>query len=511
MNPYGLDHFRKHPEEIAEGDTAAVMRLAEHRRLAAEKAIYLPTSMDFRGRIYYRPAWCGPQSADMGKSLLCFPDNGRRGAPALHMAEPGTVNAYHALLMHMAGLYGKPADKAPLDERRRWWLDWAKSPTYEEADKPLTLRAHLGLWMTEQWDRIPVQIDGTCNGLQHLSALFRDEGAAPLVNLAASTLNEPPSDLYGAVGQGVNRRLKGMIGPDLPWTIRLFALAGIEVNRKLCKGPVMVLPYGGTREAVRLAVKDAVLGQIKESYGSTATRGTPWETAEDAKFKGASAFADRDLFDHPLFNTDVGLLSGLVWDCIAPAIPKAMAAMATLQAIGAFVGERGLSWRVGVGERPLWVTQAKSKASRKQVTMRGFHLPDMVRRLTLMSNSNEVDPRAHRSGIVANFIHSLDAAHLARALATFRARGGGCVGAVHDCLLVRPSEAGLMGMALRDSFVELYEADPLMSPVRIVPVDGSAPVEYPSWHHLAEAAGTAFPERGTFDIREVRRSAWFFS
>jgi hypothetical protein len=42
----------------------------------------------------------------------------------------------------------------------------------------------------------------------------------------------------------------------------------------------------------------------------------------------------------------------------------------------------------------LWVIQAKSKASRKQVTMRGFHLPDLVRRLTLMANVNEIDPPA---------------------------------------------------------------------------------------------------------------------
>jgi hypothetical protein len=59
--------------------------------------------------------------------------------------------------------------------------------------------------------------------------------------------------------------------------------------------------------------------------------------------------------------------------------------------------------------------------------------------------------------------------------------------------------------------VELYEADPLMSPVRLIPLDGSPHVEYLTWHHLAEAAGVAFPEKGSFDITEVRKSAWFFS
>jgi DNA-directed RNA polymerase len=309
-----------------------------------------------------------------------------------------------------------------------------------------------------------------------------------------------------AYGVGV-RYLAYVPCEDHLWAER-FAAINLPIDRKLTKGPVMVLPYGGTREAVRLAVRDRVLDWIAGKFGGTGTKGTPWETMEG---EHTAVFATRDLRDHPYFNTDVGSLSALIWESIAPAIPKAMQAMATLQAIGGFVGERGLSWRTGIGDKPLWVTQAKSKASRKQVTMRGFHLPDMVRRLTLMANLNEVDPRAHRSGIVANFIHSLDAAHLARALVTFRARGGGCVGAVHDCLLVRPSEAGLMGTCLRDTFVELYEADPLMSPVRLIPLDGSPHVEYLTWHHLAEAAGVAFPEKGSFDITEVRKSAWFFS
>ena len=508
INPYALAHFREHPEELAEGDTAAVMRLAEHRRLAGEDAIYLPTSMDFRGRLYYRPAWCGPQSADMGKSLLCFPHK-PNGFPC------PSGGAAQAIAMHMAGLYGGPSklDKAPLGERLLWWRNWHGS--LEDADKPLTLGAHWGLVAAGEWDRIPIQLDGTCNGLQHLSALFRDEGAAGLVNLTASTLNEPPADLYGAVAHTVNEwleeRFQGVapmyVGETQPWMLRFWETK-LKIDRKLTKGPVMVLPYGGTREAVRLAVKTNVLAQIKDRYGTTCALETPWGKVTEANY---AVFRDRDLHDHPLFNTDVGLLSGLIWESIAPAIPKAMAAMATLQAIGGFVGERGLSWRVGTGDKPLWVTQAKSKASRKQVTMRGFHLPDMVRRLTLMSNSNEVDPKAHRSGIVANFIHSLDAAHLSRALVTFRARGGDCVGAVHDCLLVRPSQAGLMGMVLRDSFVELYEADPLMSPVRLIPLDGSPHIEYLTWHELAEAAGVAFPDRGSFDITEVRKSAWFFS
>jgi hypothetical protein len=528
VNPYALD------VEVSEEDSASIMRIAAHRRLAGESAFYLPTCMDFRGRTYYRTPWVSPQSGDLGKSLLCFPK-------AETWCEPEGPDPVDSLVMHFAGLYGGPhkVDKAPLSVRKAWWDNWAGQ--VDEADKPLTLKAHLGLWNAGEWDRIPIQLDGTCNGLQHLSAMFRDEEAARHVNLTRSTLEDAPADIYGVVAGEVAYHLQG----EVPvWWARMQA-AGIKITRKTTKGPVMVLPYGGTREAVRLSVKTALLDQLgKHGLGTNSEGGTsssPWHLmtalgygeSKDNEAASYEAFRARDLYDHPGFNTDSGQLAGLIWESIAPVIPKAMAAMACLTAVGGFVGDRGLSWRVGLGpeESRLWVTQAKSKASRKQVTMRGFHLPDMVRRLTLMANSNEVDPKGHRTGIVANFIHSLDGAHLAATVALFRERGGGCVGSVHDCLLVRPSEAALMGRCLRDTFVELYEEDPLAQPVRLISegVDGPEVEEYASWYALAEAADQAvgaqweakgskgvrprvqFPVRGSFDITEVRDSAWFFS
>ena len=491
----------------------ALMRLAAHRRIGTTQTFYLPVTMDFRGRVYYQTSWVSPQTGDLGKSLLKFPYQGFR---SMH-DYPG---AYEAVVMHMAGLYGGPnkLDKAPLKDRLAWWhpTETTWQDNFEGADKPLTLAAHHALLQDCHWDAIPIQLDGTCNGLQHLSALFRDEEGAKHVNLVRSSLDEAPADVYGHVAH-LTRVALGEDDPDdMDWWWRLYR-SGITIDRKLCKGPVMVLPYGGTREAVRLSVKASLLERL-----TPLGKDTPWHKHVGDNYE---AFADRDLHDHPLFNQDAGHLAMLIWDSIAPAIPKAMQAMSALQALGSFVGERGLSWRVGLGpeDQRLWVTQAKSKSEQKRVTMKGFHLPSMVRRLTLNAHSNEVDPKAHRTGIVANFIHSQDAAHLAATVQLFRGRGGGCVGSVHDCLMVRPSEASLMNECLRSAFVSLYsepgasgEVGPLAQPVRLIDrsdngLDHGGTKEYPSWYALAEAAGVEFPQRGNFDIREVLESAWFFS
>ena len=482
-----------------EDDAFLALKLAAHRRLAG-KDFYLPVNMDFRGRIYYRTPWVTPQSNDLGKSLLRFPPRERFDVDHAQLYDTTP------LAMHFTGLTGN--DKAGKAERVVEFRNLVTLPILDisAAASPLTLQAHLRLYQEGRHDEIPIQLDGTCNGLQHLSALMRDEVGAAQVNLTKG--GDRPSDIYGSVAREVLARM-ALLDPEVETWMGRFARAGVAINRSLCKQPVMVLPYGGTSEAIRAAVKVSVLEQIGALPGERCD--SPWHSVKGA---GYSAFENRALEDHPLFNEDVRLLARLIHQCITPAIPKAMAAMGTLQQIGSWVGTRALAWQAGPREAPMWVVQAKSKASRKQVTMKGYHLPDVIRRLTLMTQTNEVDPRAHRTGIVANFIHSLDAEHLARTVLLFRASGGTCVGTIHDCVMCRPSEVALMHSCLRATFAEMYTEDPLERPVRVIETEGvdeGRVHEYTSWHEVARAAGVSFPEHGAWSPVEVTDSEWFFS
>lgn len=490
INPHALGILPA-DKDLSPGDK---IRVAEHKRLAAEEAFYLPTCMDFRGRIYYRPPFVTPQSDDMGKALLCFP--ARQSDPTGYDIRP--------LAHHMASLDNGSLRKGAA---QGLWDVGRRAAGRERGEL----------------DRIPIQLDGSCNGLQHLTALTRDHEAAPLVNLVKSSLEDGPGDVYGEAAARADLAMRDLVyDPEaMSWVDRL-GQAGLILDRSLVKTSVMVLPYGGTMEAVRKSLKEAVLAQIGHRPGwdiRNRVWTSPWHDYREDNY---GAFKSRPLKDHPLFNTDIGQLASLVWKCIAPVIPRAMLMMKALQEIGKWVGPRALAWQapeyhtgqgLSGGAGPLWVIQAKSKASRKQVTMRGFHLPDMVRRLTLMANLNEIDPQAHKRGIVANFIHSLDAAHLAASISLFKARGGGCVGAIHDCVMVRPSEAELMGRCLREAFVGIYTRNPLSLPVKVgTPgIDEIIWQEFPSWYALALEAGVSFPEPGLWQPYEVLESAWFFS
>lgn len=488
--------------------------LGEYKKLASEDKFWLPTFMDFRGRVYPRTTSVTYQGGDLQKALMVFP----KGPGPL--AADLRSSVIRAVVFHSSNLYGNGLDKAGWGERREWFMTVASaflhrndidgdSPVVDllqAADEPLQLLTTLGLWARspEYRGQIACQIDGTCNGLQHLSALFRDETAAPFVNLCASNMETPPSDLYGRVAARVLQRLSLLRDP---WARRV--AAAVKIDRKLCKKPVMVLPYGGTRTTIEDAVLGAMLEQPLDALYWT--HGDPRHEPgspplyQDWIDGNYGAFRDRALKDHPLLHSDAKKLGGLVYECIEELLPKAMAAMEAFRKIARHVGDRQLAWSNGFGDKPMWIVQAKSKAKAARMALQGFQLPGSVRGLQIRQGSDEVDSLAHVTGLVANFIHSLDARHLVGTAHLYYKNGGRGMGAIHDCYLARPQNIGLMGEAAREAFEFQYTADPLSFPVRV------GDEEFPSWYALADSLGVSFPENGLWEPKEVLGSFWCFS
>lgn len=523
--PRLLDALAARPDLTAYAEPDELKRrlvLGSYRRLATDQ-FYMPLYMDFRGRVYTRSPSVTYQGGDLQKALLCF---ARTDKALLSWPEDGEVSAR---AMHLAALAG--LDKAPLPER----LEWASrlGPIMHEVNRERwdgpNLSALLDKVMAGGDDepvcqllsglileglapnRMAVQIDGTCNGLQHLSALFRDEQAAPLVNLVEASSSSRPADLYQAVANEVAMRV-GTINE--PWAFRVRYAINVA-NRSLLKGPVMVLPYGGTRTTIEDKIFEAALKQKPDPMVWRECL-TPALIGEhrvdaDAVAGGYLAFKDRELEKHPLFKRDMQKLGALVWECITAKIPKAMAGMESFREIARRVGDHNIRWAADWSERPLWVSMAKDKVSAGKARLKGFHLPESVRAVAMLKPSGEIAKGETVAGIGANFIHSQDAGHLALTMRWFGQAGGRGFGAIHDCLITRPSENALIRDLVRASFGERYTLDPLTLPVEVRSPKEPAGAFYPSWYALARELGVSFPERGTWEPAEVTRSFWFFS
>jgi DNA-directed RNA polymerase len=142
--------------------------------------IYFIWRMDFRGRLYPLQTLLHPQGDDIIKSLLNF-------------AEKKEVNEKW-FKIHGANLFGK--DKETYENRIKWFdenedkiLSVEKgSDFWMEADEPYQFYAFCLEYARYKKDKnykssLIVSIDGSNNGLQHISTMLKDKESAKRVNV----------------------------------------------------------------------------------------------------------------------------------------------------------------------------------------------------------------------------------------------------------------------------------------------------------------------------------------
>jgi len=200
-------------------ETSSIQRLAKKN---LDKVFYHLYNFDFRGRIYPNTAFLHEQSSDNAKSLLLFARGTEIGEEGLYW-----------MLVHGSNTWGN--DKCSLDDRVEFclqnydlFLSYAEDPTqntgWMKADKPFSFLAFcMEIKLLQYWceegneqslfvSQLPLFVDGSNNGSQHLTAMSKDEELAPYVNLVPSEL---PGDLYALVAEKVWKRLE-LIEMEVP-------------------------------------------------------------------------------------------------------------------------------------------------------------------------------------------------------------------------------------------------------------------------------------------------------
>jgi len=436
-----------------------------------DESIYFPYQLDFRGRAYAVPMWLNPQGPDYAKALLTFSE-----------AKPiGTETGPGWLAIHGANTFG--ADKITLEERIDWVeqnqesirscaADPLRDMWWTSANKPWQFLAFCFEWAEycecvdaggggEFMSSLPVMVDGTCNGLQHYSAMLRDTIGGHATNLIPSTR---PQDVYGLVAERVMAQLDQDYVTGLDNSMIAKKWYDMGVDRKITKRPVMVMPYGGTQHACHAYVDAAVR-----------ERGITFDRAE------------------------LKYLSKTVWCAIGDVVVSAREGMDWLRTITLILAKAGiaLQWRTPMG---MVVTQNYLK---HQATVITTYLFGKRFRPTLEVKTNEIDPQRSANGLPPNFIHSLDAAALQATVILADGNGITAFAAIHDSYGTHAATMHTLAACLRHSFVELYENnDPLLN-LREWTISVLSPEE-------AEKV-PPLPSRGTLDLSLVKNSDFFFA
>lgn len=433
-----------------------------------EAEFYFVWSMDWRGRLYPVQPNINPQADDSGKALLEFAE----GKPL------GEHGAYW-LAVQLANKFG--VDKVSFDERIAWVqehedliLDSALNPLtgrrfWDEADDPWQFLAACFEWQAyKQYgsasiSRIPIAMDGSCNGLQNFSAMLLDDVGGAAVNL---TSTDKPQDIYQEVCDIINRKLQRLAteGDEMA------QLWLGKVDRSLCKRPVMTIPYGVSAYGISNQILDE-LAQLNENGH--------YLDAED-DFRPALYLAE------------------LLYDSIGEVVIAAREAMNWLQKVAKIANkyEKPLSWVTPVGFK---VYQFYAEQLTKDI--RTFWGVGRVRvRLSLYTDTNGLNKRKQTAGISPNFVHSMDASHLMLTVNKALDEGIKCFAMVHDSYATHAADTCKLGQVLRKMFVEQYSSDVLAAFAEDIkaqlPDDAMLP---------------PLPKKGKLRLDEVLDAKYFFA
>lgn len=506
--PFEMDHRlgdNPSPEEVQEWKREAgkmknmeadrqsmISEYADFKRVVAlvrdEEAFWFPWNLDFRGRAYPIPAHLNPQGSDRAKGLLEFADPqplGDRGAFWLAVHGANCLDEFQGLKfskmtledrsgwVHRHSQEIRAVAEDPMSNS--WWL---------EAEDPFQFLAFCFEWVgylengEDHESRLPVHIDGSCNGLQHFSALLRDPKGAEAVNVAP---NETPQDVYTEVAEAVKRRLvedagKGN-GLAQAW------LGTGAVDRKLAKRPTMTFGYGSK--------KFGFVNQI-------------WEHLQglDNVEEVLSWFQDED--GESTVGPSLRYMAECLWDALQDVVVGAFEAMEWMQEMARRVSgtDRPVSWTVPFTGFPViqdGFTYFKTTEKRLDT-----HLCGGVRyQPVYQARTKEVDKRRQANGISPNFVHSLDAVAMMLTTELAAQEGLEHFAMIHDSFGCHAGQMEVLRDCTRRAFYQLYSRRDILQDL---------------YHELLDQVdlGTMQemdppPEPGTFDIALVLGSDFFFA
>ena len=441
---------------------SAALDMVEYERL------YFPHAIDWRGRMYPLPQDLHPQADDFAKAMLTFADT-----------KPLGSRGYSWLMYHAANCYG--IDKVDRVSQETWCLmhaieiqPLAQDPMghmefWMQADEPWQFLAAC-IELTNAWHTcenpedyecsLPVSVDGSCNGLQHLSAMGLDPVGAEAVNL----MSGPRQDIYQIVADKVNQKVmlhrgQTVASPSGEYPGEYQEVASQwygKVSRKTVKRGVMTTPYGLTS----MGMRDQLL---KDGF---------CDDLEGDRMQNANYLRDR------------------MKEAIGGTLVKGTEIMKWMQTWAKRLADEGkpIEWSTPVGLR----------------VKQGYYHLNMSRKTTLLGKLNIADGSTdvmkmskQVQSIAPNIIHSFDAAHLMLTVEDMGANYSYAM--VHDSFGTHACDVDALLESTKRTFVQIYEQD------------WFADLDFDFHAQLGEVTEVEPPERGTFDIQEVLDSDYFFA
>lgn len=522
-DPVVLKKWKKAAAGIYRREKARVSRrlsmeftIEQANKFSKFEQIFFPYNLDWRGRVYAIPMF-NPQSDDMGKGLLTL----AKGKP---LGEKGLF----WLMVHCANCAsqkvesGKKTDKVDFETRIKWVrdnrqniIDTANNPLdntfWADMDSPFCFLA-AAIELRNAWAMVepleyvcslPVAFDGSCSGIQHFSAMNRDEVGGAAVNLLPS---DEVQDIYQIVADKVSVVLNDHAVNGSANTVETYEDKDSgEISEKLILGTKALalqwLAYGMSRSVTKRSVMTLAYGSKEFGFRD--------QVLEDIIQPDVDA--GNTTFTVP--NQAAGYMAKLIWNAVSVTVVKAVEAMKWLQSaaklLAAEVKDKKSGETIKKSMAVHWVTtdgfpvwQEYRKPEQKRLKL--LFLGNIHMQPTINVGEKELDKHKQESGIAPNFVHSMDGCHLRKTIMhCFRKYGITDFAVIHDSFGCCPADADNLFRGVREAMVEAYENHDVMQDFFEQFAD--------QLHESQVDKMPAIPAKGTLDIRSILESDFAFA
>jgi DNA-directed RNA polymerase len=444
---------------------------------------WLPLNIDFRGRVYAIPHF-NFQRDDRVRGLFLFADGKPIGKNGLAWLKSHV--AARADGVPWSNHQGPRLNELNFDERVAWTdansplllkigravLDcedpakWAWALPKGEPFQFLAACAELA----QAWDnpefstRLPLTFDASCSGLQHLCAMTRDEDGGRYVNL---TPHEAADDFYRRVAYKVymaelsrlTEECRGRCGVSVELAkyqsfIDVAPATIADLKRKRSYPVFLSEPRGmkivSRRGAAlkhpfdRKTVKQPAMSYFygARAGGFTKTKAGKWQPFGMTK----------QLIDAGVSRGHAKELARAIYTSIEDMLRRPKAVRDWLERAAHLAGEKDkpLRWTTLLGLTVFNIYQPMD-IRRVATSIRGRRRRSNI----VIGDRDGINSKKSADAITANFVHSIDAAHL-QLIALAAAKEGIPLVTVHDCFGTLASDAELLNEIIRAKLKEMH-------------------------------------------------------
>lgn len=408
---------------------------------------------DYRGRLYYSEPFFNFQGADIARGQLLF-DEGKRFDEsasfwlAVHTAccfnqsysideIPDWTTGDYRSVLEEENLDTISVDKMTLEDRAQWTQENIEviiemgemRMIAEEAEKAISFLACCIEWYRysttdgDYYTRLPIPIDGANNGWQHLGAMSKDSLTGKLVGLVPTEIQ---NDFYVQIAKRLCDRM--------PEWFEERQIPMKHIRKGIAKRAAMTRAYScGQKKMSESMYSDCYQYGFTNGYNIST-----WDCDE---------------------------LSSQVIRAIQEVCPGPLDTMKYLQRLadqeitnwykqyGTDRG-KGIEWTTPSGFPVIYECYRTRPV---KVDCYGFNTPDGEIRFkhVIREHTDIPDRRGFMCGISPNFVHSMDASHMALVIADWQ----GDFAAVHDSYSAHAGDVEDLMVKTRQKFVSIYDKE----------------------------------------------------